>query len=87
MKNEMYVNYTLGGKEWKPRFIKGIDKKLCSQCGICLSLCPANVFARTVKATIEALNKANCRGCACCEKMCKEKAIVCIPIEELRVNK
>ncbi|NCB38758.1 MAG: hypothetical protein EOM80_08310 [Erysipelotrichia bacterium] len=80
MNGRRYVNYTLGGSEWIPRFINALDQRLCTQCCSCVQVCPAGVFARTVKGTVEPVNRKNCIGCAVCERMCAYKAIKCLPL-------
>lgn len=82
MKTDKYINQTLGGKEWEPRFIVGINQKTCSQCCFCIKICPAGVFSKTVKGTVEALRTHLCHGCTCCERMCKQKSITCLPIDK-----
>ncbi|GAB4268814.1 MAG: hypothetical protein Kow0029_04400 [Candidatus Rifleibacteriota bacterium] len=86
MKEDIYVNYTLGGKPWQPRFIAGLDQKICTQCSFCLKICPGSVFKRTVKGTIEPRGYKNCIGCGVCEKMCKESAIKCATYQEIKDN-
>ena len=82
MNTDKYTNLTLGGKTWKPRFITKINQSLCSQCCFCIKVCPAKVFTKTVKGTVEALYADNCKGCASCERMCKQNAIICIEIDK-----
>lgn len=82
MKKDRFINYTLGGEEWIPRFIKGIDPKKCSKCAFCTKVCPAGVFVRTVTAAIKPLNKSKCIGCGCCERLCKDEAITCAPFDQ-----
>lgn len=82
MKDDKYTNLTLGGDNWTPKFVTKIDQSRCSQCCFCVKICPANVFAKTVKGTVEAIRIINCYGCTSCERMCKEKAIKCIEINK-----
>lgn len=76
------VNLTLGGSEWQPRFIFLLDQKKCSQCCMCVKVCPAGVFRRTVKGTVEATARNGCIGCGVCERMCSDRAIICQPLSE-----
>lgn len=82
MSRSAQVNHTLGGLEWIPRFIHALDQKLCSQCCLCIKLCPGGVFRRTVKGTVEPVNAKNCIGCTVCEKNCPCHAITCLPYEQ-----
>ncbi|MGM0599484.1 MAG: 4Fe-4S binding protein [Candidatus Rifleibacteriota bacterium] len=83
MNEGRYINYRLGGGEWKPRFIASLDQKLCNQCLTCVNACPAGVFVRTVKGTVEPLRKEECLGCAICERLCPAEAISCAYFEDL----
>lgn len=57
-----------------------INTELCNGCGICVELCPAEVFViRNGKA--EVVNADNCIYCLGCIALCTEKAIV------IRLNK
>ena len=78
MKRQCLTNRTLGGGDWTPRFIRDIDQQKCSHCCTCIKVCPAGVFKRTVKGTVEAINKNNCYGCTVCERMCPDAAITCL---------
>ncbi|PKL46689.1 MAG: hypothetical protein CVV42_15475 [Candidatus Riflebacteria bacterium HGW-Riflebacteria-2] len=77
MHSRRYVNYRLGGGEWVPRFISSLDQKRCNQCCTCVQLCPASVFKRTVKGTVEPINRQDCIGCTVCERHCPAHAITC----------
>ncbi|KAF1081475.1 MAG: hypothetical protein GQF41_2281 [Candidatus Rifleibacterium amylolyticum] len=78
MHSRRYVNYRLGGDEWVPRFINSLDQKSCNQCCTCVRLCPAQVFRRTVKGSVEPVNRNNCIGCTVCERQCPTRAITCV---------
>jgi Pyruvate/2-oxoacid:ferredoxin oxidoreductase delta subunit len=81
-----FINLTLGGQKWTPIFIAGIDPKLCMSCYTCFAACPANVFVKTVKGTVEALHRERCIGCGVCCRICPEKAITCLNYAELEVK-
>jgi Pyruvate/2-oxoacid:ferredoxin oxidoreductase delta subunit len=83
MASAKYINYTLGGDQWIPAFLSGINQQLCVKCMSCLTTCPAAVFLKTVKGTIEAKNRKRCIGCAVCRKICPRKAITCLTHEKL----
>ena len=58
-----------------------IDKELCKSCGMCVSLCPKNVFEITNQVNKKGYNYASaarqddCIKCKKCEKMCPDFAI------------
>lgn len=82
MNSSRRVNLTLGGREWQPRFIYRLDQQKCSQCCMCIKVCPSGVFRRTVKGTVEPSNRNACIGCGVCERMCSDKAITCQSLSE-----
>jgi heterodisulfide reductase subunit A len=58
-----------------------IDEKLCSGCGLCLSICPYNAIDR-VEDVIDGrnvvhakVNEGLCQGCGACVSTCPSKAI------------
>ncbi|PKL42486.1 MAG: hypothetical protein CVV41_13115 [Candidatus Riflebacteria bacterium HGW-Riflebacteria-1] len=77
MHSQRNVNYRLGGGEWVPWFINTLEQNLCTQCCTCVRVCPAQVFKRTVKGTVEPTNRNNCIGCTVCSHQCPAGAIVC----------
>jgi len=51
-----------------------VDKKKCTGCGTCVSVCPANVF--DLKAGKSSPTRAKeCIGCKACENSCPSAAI------------
>lgn len=61
-----------------------IDAKKCVSCGLCISACPVNMFAR-IGTTIQMVRKPkHCILCAECYHRCPAKAIVNPYIEVVR---
>jgi len=56
--------------EFKGGEIAYIDKKLCKQCGLCISVCQFNAISDDY-----IVDEFFCEGCGVCEWMCPEKAI------------
>ncbi len=58
-----------------------VDKARCKGCNICISICPKQVFVKSIKrgdygANIpEAKNQDKCIECRMCERMCPDGAI------------
>lgn len=58
-----------------------VDEIRCKGCGICLSICPKQVYARSVKRNSygspmpEPMKENECIGCRLCEKLCPDAAI------------
>lgn len=63
----------------KQKYIKNVvtlklDIEKCVGCGLCVTVCPHNVFAiQNKKAVI--VNKDNCIECGGCMNNCENKAI------------
>ena len=50
-----------------------IDKELCTGCGQCVSVCPADaIMVQDVKASID---QSRCRQCGVCADQCPVQAI------------
>jgi len=60
-------------------FLPTIDDDKCKQCGECVDVCPADVFAVDNSETIVA-TPADCLGCESCVSACPEEAIT---VEEI----
>jgi 2-oxoglutarate ferredoxin oxidoreductase subunit delta len=64
-----------------------IDTNLCKGCNICITQCPKNVFAQSVKRSRygtpmpKAVNENECIICRQCEKLCPDAAI---NVEEIK---
>ena len=62
-----------------------IDEKYCQGCGICINVCPKNIFQlsniRSERGYLmpEVVNEENCIECGLCEKLCPD---MCIDIEK-----
>jgi NAD-dependent dihydropyrimidine dehydrogenase PreA subunit len=63
--------------------IKSIDPKKCSGCGICVNICPLDVF-RTDEKEKKAIIKYpdDCMTCYECELNCPSEAIFVHPFKE-----
>jgi len=54
--------------------IRTIDRKLCSDCGLCYRICPLDVFSQLGGMTFINYSE-DCMTCFVCESMCPEGAI------------
>lgn len=66
----MYVLDTASWRVYRPV----IDKKLCINCGICLSYCPVN-SVRYDQEQGYIISYDYCKGCGICAVECPRKAI------------
>lgn len=59
----------------------GIDEIRCKGCGICISICPKQVFVLSLNRNSygtqmpKASKPNDCIGCRMCEKLCPDAAI------------
>ncbi|MBN2458485.1 4Fe-4S binding protein [Candidatus Woesearchaeota archaeon] len=53
-----------------------IDQKKCSLCGICVDICPVEVFLKDENNNIIVSKQKECIGCRACEAQCPKTAIV-----------
>ncbi|MDA8086868.1 MAG: ferredoxin III, nif-specific [Nitrospiraceae bacterium] len=81
------VNYTRGGRQWRPRFMESIDANRCIGCGRCYKVCGMGVLELMEKPfegkdeygddmgnkVMSVANPANCIGCGACERVCARK--------------
>jgi len=51
-----------------------VDAKKCDGCGICINVCPVNVFELKNKKSVPVREK-DCIECRACEVSCPKKAI------------
>ena len=51
-----------------------LNKEKCTVCGICLEVCPHNVFAMA-KPTVEITDKDACMECGACASNCPSQAL------------
>jgi 2-oxoglutarate ferredoxin oxidoreductase subunit delta len=67
-----------------------IDEQYCQGCGICIHVCPKNIFQLSSKRSKrgylmpEAVNEESCIQCGLCEKYCPD---MCINVTKDRVKK
>jgi 2-oxoglutarate ferredoxin oxidoreductase subunit delta len=52
-----------------------VDLDLCKACGICIALCPENVFDRDAQAYPVIARPDDCTSCLLCELHCPDFAI------------
>ena len=52
-----------------------IDLDLCKACGICIALCPQQVFDRDELGRPVVARLADCTVCAFCERHCHDFAV------------
>jgi 2-oxoglutarate ferredoxin oxidoreductase subunit delta len=52
-----------------------IDLELCKVCGICVALCPEQVFDRNELGQPVVARLADCTACAFCERHCPDFAV------------
>lgn len=52
-----------------------IDLKLCKACGICIAMCPKNVFTKDEDAKPLKTHPEACVFCRICESVCPDFAI------------
>lgn len=52
-----------------------IDKKACSNCGICVNNCEKGVFAINANGDVYVKSPSNCIGCRICANSCLCNAI------------
>jgi len=83
-KDGNYAYLTLGGHLYTPKFLKSLDKKVCTDCGDCLEICETRGVDEKGRITIALPNI--CSGCGHCVNVCKSKGIEAepIPVEEMR---
>jgi NAD-dependent dihydropyrimidine dehydrogenase PreA subunit len=51
-----------------------VNEKLCTGCGVCVEVCPHNVF-RIEERKAHIVNKKSCMECGACKKNCPSLAI------------
>ena len=56
----------------KKSFDVQVFTKLCKACGICVSLCPKNVFDRAADGKAVVARPEECIGCVTCEMHCPD---------------
>jgi NAD-dependent dihydropyrimidine dehydrogenase PreA subunit len=61
-------------------FLVTVDLKKCSCCGVCITMCPVDVFQECPEGTTDPLKSGGCIGCMSCIDTCPEK---CIEVTEI----
>lgn len=64
-----------------------VHKKLCKACGICIEMCPKNVFGRDETGKAEVLHPEDCITCGICITYCPDFAIILDPSELETIKK
>lgn len=65
---------TRRSKDRRPPEIR-VDRSLCKSCGICVKLCPKDVFDRDPAGGPVLARLADCTGCRFCELHCPDFAL------------
>ncbi|MGI5892055.1 MAG: DUF362 domain-containing protein [Bacillota bacterium] len=52
-----------------------IDKKICTNCGFCIEICPVKPKALSRQASAPVYNYHKCIRCFCCQELCPQGAI------------
>ena len=57
------------------RFKQTIYRKWCKSCGLCIALCPKDVYGENEDGGPEIIQPDHCIGCLICETHCPDFAI------------
>ncbi|MHA1976328.1 MAG: 4Fe-4S binding protein [Candidatus Hodarchaeales archaeon] len=55
--------------------IATIDEDLCSNCKMCISVCPYNAITEDTEKKIAVIDSSKCKGCGLCPAVCPSSAI------------
>ena len=66
--------------------IEIIDTARCTDCNICVSACPTNVFEATPGGPPRIARQHDCQTCFMCELYCPEDALYVAPIADRAAN-
>lgn len=66
-------------KKGKKLFSQTIYRHWCKSCGICVALCPKDVYTRNETGGPEIIKPDECIGCLSCEIHCPDFAISITP--------
>lgn len=53
-----------------------IDPHSCKKCGICVGLCPQNVFKINERGEVMVAQLERCKACGICESLCPDYAVM-----------
>ncbi|MCD6238664.1 MAG: ferredoxin [Thermotoga sp.] len=59
-----------------------VNESWCKACGICVDVCPGDVFVLAEGEKADPAKKENCTGCMQCVNLCPELAIEVVEKEE-----
>lgn len=66
--------------------IETLDQDLCDRCGVCMDVCPMDVFRREETGAFRIVYKDDCMTCFNCELECPMVAIHVGPFRKARVQ-
>jgi NAD-dependent dihydropyrimidine dehydrogenase PreA subunit len=62
--------------------IEIIDEERCTECNLCVSACPTNVFAASPGGVPVIARRQDCQTCFMCELYCTADALFVSPLAE-----
>lgn len=75
---EYYQALTKNGRRWTPSYSVGVDKDLCTGCGMCLQVCSRDVYILIEhggRVVADNPNAGNCVGDGSCNRVCPVQAL------------
>ncbi len=66
--------------------IETLDHDLCDGCGICMDVCPMDVFRRDAAGVFRIVYEGDCMTCFNCELECHMDAVHVGPFRKSRVQ-
>jgi heterodisulfide reductase subunit A len=67
-------------------FVAYVNEDLCSDCRICLTVCPFSAITRNEEKRVARVNEALCMGCGTCVATCPSNAIQQAGFEDVQVK-